>query len=207
MTARQFASSRSVAGAGAEIITISHCPTGPGEGPEAHLALPDGPQMLPSALIETLVEDLFDSWERMMAMQVFVCRVAQEVSSFSFLHYDRSRTKDQVFAPTTASPMSAAALYGTRRSTEPRRLFPRIDLPFQVVRSGFRPCVPINAPSLIAGNAASEGPAQRHAPRRRPRVEPSFVRDAVPPSSRSPRAANVVVRRMVRVTATGSSLV
>jgi hypothetical protein len=111
MTAKQFGSSRSLGDAGAEIVTIGHGPRAPATGDGAHLALPSTQVHGSTPRLDALLEDLFDSWERMLAMQVFVSRVAEGVATWRPLAYDRSRTKDQVFAPTTAAPVSAAALY------------------------------------------------------------------------------------------------
>ncbi len=104
MTAKQFNNSRSLAGAGAEIVTISHAPAAPGTAFGAHLVLGGMPMHGASTTVEVLFEDMFDSWERLMAMQTFVERFARSVSAFWLFRYDRSRTKDQVFAPTTAAP-------------------------------------------------------------------------------------------------------
>jgi hypothetical protein len=110
MTARQFGSSRSFGGAGAEVVTVGHV-SGKPKGAHTHLALPH-PELGPTtARVQAVLEDLFDSWERMLAMQVFLCTLAEGVSKFWPLRYDASRTKDQVFAPTTAAPVSAAVLY------------------------------------------------------------------------------------------------
>jgi hypothetical protein len=111
MTARQFAGSRSLGGTGAEILTIGHGPSSPVQGSEAHLALPSGQPESSSALLDMFVEDMFDSWDRLLAMQVFLNALAKGVAKFGPFQYDRSRTKDQVFAPTTASPVSAAMVY------------------------------------------------------------------------------------------------
>jgi hypothetical protein len=54
---------------------------------------------------------MFDSWERLLAMQIFINVLSEGVAGFGPFRYDRSRTKDQVFAPTTAAPVSAALVY------------------------------------------------------------------------------------------------
>jgi hypothetical protein len=111
MTAKQFGNSRSLGGSGAEVVTIGHGPAERVEGCEAHLALPSGLPESSSAKLDLLVEDMFDSWDRLLAMQMFVSALAEGVASFGPFRYDRSRTKDQVFAPTTAAPVSAAAVF------------------------------------------------------------------------------------------------
>ena len=108
MTATQFASSRSFGGAGAEVITVGHAPTAPAGF--AHLALPSAPVVARSRALDLLIEGMFDSWERMLAMQSLLSHVAEAVAGFYPLGYDPSRTKDQVFAPTTASPVSVGFL-------------------------------------------------------------------------------------------------
>ncbi len=139
MTAKQFNNSRSLAGAGAEIITISHAPAAPGTAFGAHLALASMATRDASTTLEVLIEDMFDSWERLLAMQTFVERFARSVSAFWPLRYDRSRTKDQVFAPTTAAPVSAAAIYQVLARTSERYAHVQEGpLPFEVVRSGWR---------------------------------------------------------------------
>jgi hypothetical protein len=86
---------------------------------------------------------MFDSWERLMAMQVFLDRFARSLSGFWPLRYDRSRTKDQVFAPTTAAPVSAAAIYQLLARTSERYAHaPEGPLPFNVVRSDWRGSAP-----------------------------------------------------------------
>lgn len=140
MSAKQFAFSRSLGGSGAEIITISHAPP---SGLGAHLQLPSADPARCSARVATLVEDMFDSWERLLAFQIFLDRLARRVSRFGLLRYDRSRTKDQVFAPTTASPVSAAAVFQSlSRSTERYEQSPDPSLPFDVARSEYRGSAP-----------------------------------------------------------------
>ncbi|HEX6765404.1 MAG TPA: hypothetical protein VF103_08005 [Polyangiaceae bacterium] len=110
MTAKQFQSSRSLGGAGAEVVTIGHAQaTIPGL--DEHIALPSGQPESATPKLDRLVEDLFDSWDRLLAIQVFLNGLAEGVSKFGPFRYDRSRTKDQVFAPTTAAPVSAAVVY------------------------------------------------------------------------------------------------
>jgi hypothetical protein len=78
-----------------------------------------------------------------MGMQVFLDRVAREVSRFAPASYDRSRTKDQVFSPTTAAPVSAASVYQLlSRSAERYERFHDLSLPFEVVRSDWRGSAP-----------------------------------------------------------------
>jgi hypothetical protein len=140
MSAKQFAFSRSLGGSGAEIITISHAP---GSGLGAHLQLPGTEPTRSSARVAALVEDMFDSWERLLAFQIFLDRLARRVSRFGLLRYDRSRTKDQVFAPTTASPVSAAAVFQSlSRSAERYEQSPDPSLPFDVGRSEYRGSAP-----------------------------------------------------------------
>jgi hypothetical protein len=137
MTGKQYKNSQSLLCSGAEVITVGHAPSAPANATHSHIALPrPAAAKRSSPRLDLLVEDMFDSWERMMTMQVFLNAVAEGVSKFlpEPLRYDRSKTKDQVFAPTTASPVSAAALYKLHRA-EPRapRKFPWADLPFDVV--------------------------------------------------------------------------
>jgi hypothetical protein len=142
MSAKQFNNSRSLAGSGAEIVTIGHGPA-PGGSPGSHLQLPS-PAITPSSRALTLLcEGMFDSWERMLGMQMFLDQVALRVSRWAPLHYDRSRTKDQVFAPTTAAPVSAAAIYQLlSRSSERYEGNQGAALPFDVVRSEWRGSAP-----------------------------------------------------------------
>jgi hypothetical protein len=125
-------------------------------GSHCHLALPSGSAESASALLDLLVEDMFDSWERLLAMQVFLNAMAGGVAKLGPFSYDRSRTKDQVFAPTTAAPVSAAAVYALL-AHEVRGVLPGV----------------IGAPSIVAGTARdgwrtgrtlSGMPAPRHAP-------------------------------------------
>jgi hypothetical protein len=143
MTARQFNNSRSFAGAGAEIVTIGHSPPASGGDLGAHIALPSAEPQISTERVDLLTEQLFDSWERLIGMQVFLDRVAREVSRFAPVTYDRSRTKDQVFAPTTAAPVSAASIYQLlSRSAERYERFQDLSLPFEVVRSDWRGSAP-----------------------------------------------------------------
>ncbi len=136
LTARQFNNSRGLGRSGAEIVTIGHRTADAAYGAaHAHIALPGARVESASSRVLALVEDMFDSWERMLAMQVFLNRVAEGVSKLRLFRYDRSRTKDQVFAPTTASPVSAATVYERLDVREPRQPFPRVALPFDVVVS------------------------------------------------------------------------
>jgi hypothetical protein len=70
----------------------------------------------------------------MLAMQVLVCKLAERVASFYPSSYDPSRTKDQVFAPTTASPV-AWSFSGDRAAVAEQTRFSRVSLPFEVVQS------------------------------------------------------------------------
>jgi hypothetical protein len=156
MTAKQFNNSRSLAGAGAEIITISHAAAAPGGSLGAHIALSRSDVSAISAKVELLFEDMFDSWERLMAMQAFLERFARSVSGFWPLRYDRSRTKDQVFAPTTAAPVSAAAIYQLLARTAER--YEHVHdgpLPFEVIRSQWRGSAP--APKTTVWSSWEEG--------------------------------------------------
>jgi hypothetical protein len=93
--------------------------------------------------VDLLIEDMFDSWERLMGMQVFLDRMARAVSALAPFRYDRSRTKDQVFAPTTAAPVSAAAIYQLfSRTSERYERYQHSSLPFDVVRSEWRGSAP-----------------------------------------------------------------
>lgn len=142
MTAKQFNNSRSLAGAGAEIISIGHSPLAP-SGLGVHIALERCDLPAARAVVELLIEGMFDSWERLLAMQVFLDRFAQGVSALGPLGYDRSRTKDQVFAPTTAAPVSAAAIYQLLARTSERYAHaPDAPLPFELVSSEWRGSAP-----------------------------------------------------------------
>jgi hypothetical protein len=126
---------------------------------------------------------MFDSWERMMTMQVFLNAVAEGVSKFlpEPLRYDRSRTKDQVFAPTTASPVSAAALYKLRRAEPCRapRKFPRVDLPFDVVMTEPR--------SEKMEEPAAAKDISREPARKKPPAAPPMAAARAPSASPAPR--------------------
>ena len=74
------------------------------------------------SVADSLVEGMFDSWERLVAMQRFLDKLSRAVSRLGPFRYDRSRTKDQVFAPTTAAPVSAAAIYQLLSRTSERSL-------------------------------------------------------------------------------------
>jgi hypothetical protein len=133
MSIQQFQSSRGLAGAGAHVLTVGHGGCG------ADLALPavalnHTQHANASSRVRELSEGMFDAWERLLAMQVFLNQVAKHISRFG-LGFDRSRTKDQVFAPTTASPVSASGVYRELKR-EVANLFPiaRISLPFGVVQ-------------------------------------------------------------------------
>lgn len=142
MSAKQLNNSRSLGGSGAEIITIGHAPAREGS-PGVHWQLPGEFTPGTSRAQDLLHEGMFDSWERLLGMQVFLERVARHVSTWAPLHYDRSRTKDQVFAPTTAAPVSAAAIYQLlSRSSERYQGDQHAPLPFDVVRSDWRGSAP-----------------------------------------------------------------
>lgn len=117
MTAKQFGNSRSLGGAGAEVITIGHGATAVLEGCESHVSLPSGPPESSSRKLDLLVEDMFDSWERLLAMQILLNGLSARIAALGPLGYDRSRTKDQVFAPTTAAPVSAAMVFELARQS------------------------------------------------------------------------------------------
>jgi hypothetical protein len=142
MSAKQFNNSRSLAGSGAEIVTIGHAPARDGS-PGTHLQLPSDEVVPASRTLDLVLEGMFDSWERLLGMQIFLDRVAHRVSRLAPLRYDRSRTKDQVFAPTTAAPVSAAAIYQLlSRSAERYEGSASVALPFDVVRSEWRGSAP-----------------------------------------------------------------
>jgi len=130
MTAKQFASSRSLGGAGAEVITVGHSA---GLSGFAHLSLPSVPIERSHRALDLLIEGMYDSWERMLAMQTLLTQLAETVSSFHPFGYDASRTKDQVFAPTTASPVSCAALLNPAGLAREALRFSRTSLPFEIL--------------------------------------------------------------------------
>jgi hypothetical protein len=142
MAAKQFNNSRSLGGGGADIITISHAPLA-GVSVGRHLTLPSV-EVPPLGLTgDTLLEGMFDSWERLMAMQRFLDRLSRAISRLGPFRYDRSRTKDQVFAPTTASPVSAAAIYQLlSRTSERYEGTETTALPFEVQRTEWRASAP-----------------------------------------------------------------
>jgi len=138
MAAKQFNNSRSLGGGGADIVTISHAPLA-GSSFGRHLMLPsvDLPELGPTG--DALLEGMFDSWERLIAMQRFLDQLSRTISRLGPFRYDRSRTKDQVFAPTTASPVSAAAIYQLlSRTSERSEHADDVALPFEVGRSEWR---------------------------------------------------------------------
>jgi hypothetical protein len=143
MSVKQFAFSRSLAGAGAEIVTVSHGPRPGGASLGTHVALPEAPLEAQGPLVEQLAEGMFDSWERLLAMQVLLEGLARRVSRAFLFRFDRSRTKDQVFAPTTAAPVSAAHIYQLlSRSTERYERPADAELPFEVTHSDWRASAP-----------------------------------------------------------------
>jgi len=141
MAARQFDNSRSFGGGGAEIITISHGEGASGVGTAIELPRVELPEL--SALGDELVEGMFDSWERLIAVQRFLDHLGRGVSRLGPFRYDRSRTKDQVFAPTTAAPVSAAAIYQLlSRTSERYASTENVSLPFEVGSSEWRGSAP-----------------------------------------------------------------
>jgi hypothetical protein len=142
MAAKQFNNSRSFAGGGAEIITISHAPLATsGIGQELTLPTVELPEL--GATGDALVEGMFDSWERLIALQRFLDQLSRSVSRLGPFRYDRSRTKDQVFAPTTAAPVSAAAIYQLlSRSSERYERTEDVSLPFELGRTEWRASAP-----------------------------------------------------------------
>lgn len=143
MSAKQFDSSRSFATTGAEIVTIGHTLAGTDNNLSGHIALPSTEVEYSSPLYDALCEGSFDSWERLLAMQIFLDRIARSIASLGPARYDRSRTKDQVFAPTTAAPVSAAAIYQLlSRADERYEQFQHLSLPFDVKRSSWRSAGP-----------------------------------------------------------------
>jgi len=135
MTAKQFASSRSFAGSGAEVVTLGPSTAGPAPG--AHLSLPAAPIARSHRVLDLLLEGMFDSWERMLALQVLVTHMADAIAAFYPVAYDSSRTKDQVFAPTTAAPVSAAAFFGFGSVARNVMRFSRVSLPFELMERSF----------------------------------------------------------------------
>jgi hypothetical protein len=141
MSAKQFHNSRSVGGGGAEIVTIGHAPSTGSVGTHVELPTVELPEVGP--LAEELIESLFDSWERLIAVQYFLDELGRRVSRIGPFRYDRSRTKDQVFAPTTAAPVSAAAIYQLlSRTSERYENSEDVSLPFEVRNSEWRGSAP-----------------------------------------------------------------
>jgi len=141
MAAKQFCYSRSLGGGGAEIVTISHAGASAGVG--EHIQLPRAELPALSSVAEALAEGMFDSWERLVAMQRFLDKLSEAVAGFGPFRYDRSRTKDQVFAPTTAAPVSAAAIYQLlSRTSERYASGDTVELPFEVNSSQWRGSAP-----------------------------------------------------------------
>jgi len=136
MTAKQLINSRSVAGSGAEIVTVGHAAP-PGFDARFHVTLPNAHHLLKGELAERLCEGLYDSWERLIGMQLFLEQLARGVARLPW--YDRFKTKDRVYAPTTASPVSAAAVYQALSRTQERYVGDQLDdLPFEVAPSSWR---------------------------------------------------------------------
>jgi hypothetical protein len=176
MTAKQFASSRSFAGSGAEVVTLGQSPASAAVG--THLSLPSGPVGRSNRVLDLLIEGMFDSWERMLAMQVLVTRMAEAIAAFRPLAYDPSRTKDQVFAPTTAAPVSAASFFGLGSVARSVARFSRVSLPFEMMERSFvgrasrtsdearRSVVPapLTAPSVQARLSLTPPPHTGHVP-------------------------------------------
>jgi hypothetical protein len=157
MTAKQFNNSRSLAGAGAEIILVTHGSEPGAAGIGAQLQLSSAAVAGRNAAVDVLIEDMFDSWERLLAMQRFLDRLAREVSRFWPLRYDRSRTKDQVFAPTTAAPVSAAAIYQLlSRTAERYEHTSDQPLPFQMVQSDWRGSAPARKTTVWRDSASGD---------------------------------------------------
>jgi hypothetical protein len=140
MAAKQFGSSRSFATSGAEVVTIGHAPPSPGSAFAGHIQLPSAPiGERGAALLDELREGLYDSWERLLAMQVFLDELAHAVASLRPASYDRTRTKDQVFAPTTAAPVSAAEIYQVlSRASERLAQHGHLSLPFDLRSSSWK---------------------------------------------------------------------
>ncbi len=136
MTAKQLGNSRSFAGSGAEIVTVGHTPP-PGLDVGFHVALPCGHGRVEGELAQKLSEGMFDSWERLLGMQLFLERMAHGIAAL--FRYDRSKTKDQVYAPTTASPVSAASIYQLLSRSEERYEKAILEeLPFEVAPTSWR---------------------------------------------------------------------
>jgi hypothetical protein len=152
MTATQFASSRSIGGARAEVITVGHEPASPMG--IVHLGLPSAEVSSSHRVLDLLVEGMFDSWERMLAMQSLVSQAAEAVASVYPLVYDISRTKDQVFAPTTASPVSVGFLGRGGMAKEVLR-FSRTSLPFEILVRRTRMTATVEAPSPLRQGASA----------------------------------------------------
>jgi len=158
MTAIQFASSRSVGGGRAEVITVGHEPASPLG--IVHLKLPSVPVPGGHRALELLLEGMFDSWERMLAMQVLLCQAAATVAGVHPIAYDLSRTKDQVFAPTTASPVSVGFLGRGGIAKEALR-FSRTSLPFEILVRRTRMTAAVETPpsthEVVATPSESKG--------------------------------------------------
>lgn len=106
---------------------------------ELGASLPSAPAVQGDAHLDLLMEGMFDAWERLLAIQTLLSQLAAAVAAFSPLRYNPSRTKDQVFAPTTASPVSAAHLapagVGLMKSMVS---YSRVSLPFEVLSKNSR---------------------------------------------------------------------
>lgn len=111
-----------------------------------------------SQLRRSNARSLCHGWT-LVGPQVFVHRVARGVSKFRLCSYDRSRTKDQVFAPTTAAPVSAAALYQLlAQSRERLRVSQHLGLSTAGAYSEPRPHVP-RVRTLIWGTEERRPPS------------------------------------------------
>ncbi len=139
MTAKQFDASRSLGGVGAEIVAVGHAQSDVGSFMAGQISLPASDIKETGPVVDRLCDGMYDSWERLLAMAVLLNGTARSVAALGPARYDRSRTKDQVFAPTTAAPVSAASIYQLlSRSNERYEQFQHLALPFDVQRSSWR---------------------------------------------------------------------
>jgi hypothetical protein len=139
-TAMQYKSSTvKLRGSGAEVVTFGHSDTVSPSATDAHIPLPAAkspPESVSSPALAALWEGMFDTWARVMAESVFLNKVAEHVSKTFPLRYDRWHTKDQVFQPTTRSPVSPSALALLQQKPKKKQSFAPVELPFDVDESG-----------------------------------------------------------------------
>lgn len=174
--------------AGAEVVTFGHAPSISPSATDAHVALPQAPRPakeISSPELAGLWEDMFDTWGRVMAEAVFLNKVAEHISKTFPIKYDRWHTKDQVFQPTTRSPVSPKALALLKKKAKPMRHDKEVSLPFEVMEpeTVVRPAKKAPKPAPREEIRAEEPPATPRTARPEPAVQPL---KSVPPAPARP---------------------